>query len=173
MVVVKVVRLVVVILFVVLGDIRSSLIVVATLIITPLCTFMVMNHYDISANLMSLGGLAIAIGMLVDAAVVVVENIVTHLQEGARSKARLPRLHLIYLAVRELAVPVSAVMKHEGKSFVFVPDGSDRFRRVDVTTGIDSDDRIEVTSGLSVGQQVVSQGAFVLKSELLLEKESE
>jgi len=72
-----------------------------------------------------------------------------------------------------LAVPVSAVMKHAGKSFVFVPDGSDRFRRVDVTTGIDSDDRIEVTSGLSVGQQVVSQGAFVLKSELLLEKESE
>ena len=72
-----------------------------------------------------------------------------------------------------LAVPVSSVMKHEGKSFVFVPDGSDRFRRVDVTTGIDSDDHIEVTSGLSVGQQVVSQGAFVLKSELLLEKESE
>lgn len=47
--------LVVVILFIFLGDVRSSLIVVATLIITPLITFMVMNQQEISANLMSLG----------------------------------------------------------------------------------------------------------------------
>lgn len=72
-----------------------------------------------------------------------------------------------------LAVPVSAVMRHEGKSFVFVPDGAERFRRVDVTTGIESDESLEVISGLAVGQQVVSRGAFVLKSELLLEKEAE
>jgi cobalt-zinc-cadmium efflux system membrane fusion protein len=72
-----------------------------------------------------------------------------------------------------LAVPVSAVMRHEGKSFVFVPDGEERFRRVDITTGIESGDSIEVTRGLTVGQQVVSRGAFVLKSELLLEKESQ
>ena len=72
-----------------------------------------------------------------------------------------------------LAVPVSAVMRHEGKSFVFVPDGPDRFRRVDVITGVESGDLLEVTSGLAVGQQVVSRGAFVLKSELLLEKEAE
>ena len=72
-----------------------------------------------------------------------------------------------------LAIPVSAVMRHEGKSFVFVPDGAERFRRVDVTTGIESDDSLEVTSGLAAGQQVVSRGAFVLKSELLLEKEAE
>jgi cobalt-zinc-cadmium efflux system membrane fusion protein len=72
-----------------------------------------------------------------------------------------------------LAVPVSAVMRHEGKSFVFVPDGPDRFRRVDVITGVESGDLLEVTRGLAVGQQVVSRGAFVLKSELLLEKEAE
>ena len=72
-----------------------------------------------------------------------------------------------------LAIPVSALMRHEGKSFVFVPDGAERFRRVDVTTGIESDDSLEVTSGLAAGQQVVSRGAFVLKSELLLEKEAE
>ena len=66
--------LVVLILFVFLGDVRSSLIVVATLIIAPLTTFIVMNRYGISANLMSLGGLAIAIGLMVDATVVVVEN---------------------------------------------------------------------------------------------------
>ena len=54
--------LVIVILFLFLGDVRSSLIVVGTLILTPLITFMAMNYYGISANLMSLGGLAIAIG---------------------------------------------------------------------------------------------------------------
>ena len=72
-----------------------------------------------------------------------------------------------------LAVPTSAVMRHEGKSFVFVPDGAERFQRVGVTTGIESGDFVEVTRGLTVGQQVVSRGAFVLKSELLLEKETE
>lgn len=77
-------------------------------------------------------------------------------------------------ALREaLAVPVSAVMQHDGKSFVFVPAGPERFHRVDVTTGIESGDLLEVTSGLAAGQQVVSRGAFVLKSELLLEKEAE
>ena len=76
--------------------------------------------------------------------------------------------------VREaLAVPASAIMRHERKSFVFVPEGADRFRRVGVTTGIESGDFVEVTRGLTVGQQVVSHGAFVLKSELLLEKEAE
>ncbi|MET0216518.1 MAG: CusA/CzcA family heavy metal efflux RND transporter [Burkholderiales bacterium] len=73
--------LVVIVLFLFLGDIRSSLIVVATLIVTPLVTFMVMNQYGISANLMSLGGLAIAIGMMVDGSVVVVENTFRHLGE--------------------------------------------------------------------------------------------
>ena len=68
------------------------------------------------------------------------------------------------------AVPATAVMRHEGKSFVFVPvDGG--FRRVDVDTGIGTDDFVEVTRGLEVGQQVVSRGAFLLKSELLLEDE--
>jgi cobalt-zinc-cadmium efflux system membrane fusion protein len=72
-----------------------------------------------------------------------------------------------------LAVPASAVMQHDGKSFVFVSDGQERFRRVDVTTGIESGDSLEILSGLAAGQQVVSRGAFVLKSELLLEKEAE
>lgn len=74
---------------------------------------------------------------------------------------------------KALAVPASAVMRHEGKAFVFIPDGPERFRRLDVTTGIESGDLLEVTSGLEAGQQVVSDGAFVLKSELLLEKDAE
>ncbi len=69
------VLLVVVVLFIFLGDLRSSLVVIATLVITPLVTFMIMNRIGLSANLMSLGGLAIAIGLMVDGTVVVVENV--------------------------------------------------------------------------------------------------
>ncbi|MFM7034184.1 MAG: efflux RND transporter periplasmic adaptor subunit [Planctomycetia bacterium] len=69
-----------------------------------------------------------------------------------------------------VAVPVAAVMRHEGRAFVFIPaDGG--FRRVDIDTGIEEDGFIEVTRGLEPGQQVVARGAFVLKSELLLEDE--
>jgi cobalt-zinc-cadmium resistance protein CzcA len=70
--------LVVVVLFLFLGDLRSSVIVVATLVLTPLVTFIVMNQVGLSANLMSLGGLAIAIGLMVDGSVVVVENAFSH-----------------------------------------------------------------------------------------------
>jgi heavy metal efflux system protein len=94
--------LVVVILFLFLGDVRSSLIVVATLVLTPLITFMVMNHYGISANLMSLGGLAIAIGLMVDGSVVVVENAFHHLgHRHGESKVR-----VVLEAAAEVATPV-------------------------------------------------------------------
>jgi heavy metal efflux system protein len=94
--------LVVVILFLFLGDVRSSLIVVGTLILTPLITFMVMNHYGISANLMSLGGLAIAIGLMVDGSVVVVENAFHHL--GHRKDES--RIRVVLEAASEVATPV-------------------------------------------------------------------
>ena len=100
--------LVLVLLVLFLGDLRAALTVALILPLAALATFILMRAFGLSANLMSLGGLSIAIGMLVDAAVVVVENIVTHLHEGEHSKARLPRLHLIYRAVREVAVPMSA-----------------------------------------------------------------
>lgn len=94
--------LVIVILFLFLGDVRSSLIVVATLILTPLITFMAMNYYGISANLMSLGGLAIAIGLMVDGSVVVVENTFHHLgHRKGESKAR-----VVFEAAAEVATPV-------------------------------------------------------------------
>lgn len=70
-----------------------------------------------------------------------------------------------------LAVPVESVMRHEGKAFVFVPDGADRYRRVDIEPGIEEDGFVEVKRGLEAGQRVVSKGAFLLKSELLLEDE--
>ncbi|MGI4889626.1 MAG: efflux RND transporter permease subunit, partial [Janthinobacterium lividum] len=96
--------LVVIVLLLFLGDIRSSLIVVGTLILTPLLTFIAMNKLGISANLMSLGGLAIAIGLMVDGSVVVVENAFAHL-----AKPRDPnesRARIILHAVTEVATPV-------------------------------------------------------------------
>ena len=88
-----------------LGNVRAAVVVAATLPLAALVTFILMDLFGMSANLMSLGGLAIAIGMLVDAAVVVVENIVSHL---ARDRTNLPRLHVIYRAVREVTLPVAS-----------------------------------------------------------------
>ena len=96
--------LVVIVLFIFLGDVRSSLIVVATLIIAPLITFIVMNHQGISANLMSLGGLAIAIGLIVDTTVVVVENVYHRL--GRAGDSLKERLRIIRDAVVEIGVPL-------------------------------------------------------------------
>ena len=93
---------VVIVLFLFLGDVRSSLIVVATLILTPLLTFVAMNQLGLSANLMSLGGLAIAIGLMVDGSVVVVENAFGEL---GRRKGE-SRVRVIFDAVREVATPV-------------------------------------------------------------------
>jgi len=95
--------LVVVVLFIFLGDVRSSLIVVATLIITPLTTFILMNRYGISANLMSLGGLAIAIGLMVDATVVVVENVYHRLGQAGKSMGE--RVRTVLAATTEVATP--------------------------------------------------------------------
>ena len=96
--------LVVIVLFVFLGDVRSSLIVVATLILTPLLTFLTMNHYGISANLMSLGGLAIAIGIMVDGSVVVVEN--TFAKLGERLKSGESKNRIVLEAATEVGTPV-------------------------------------------------------------------
>ncbi len=104
---IEAVVLVLVLLVLFLGDLRAALTVALILPLSALATFILMRQFNLTANLMSLGGLAIAIGMLVDAAVVVVENIVTQLAH-AGSKGRLPRLHLIYRATREVAVPVSS-----------------------------------------------------------------
>lgn len=99
--------LVLVLLVLFLGNFRAALTIAFILPLSALFTFLLMHYFGLSANLMSLGGLSIAIGMLVDAAVVVVENIVSHLAEEKKAGA-LPRMHLIYRAVREVSVPVTA-----------------------------------------------------------------
>ncbi len=99
------IALVLILLILFLGDLRAALVVALALPLAALFTFILMNTMGMSANLMSLGGLAIAIGMLVDGAVVVVENLITHLAHVEKAR-RLPRLHVIYRATREVAAPV-------------------------------------------------------------------
>lgn len=97
--------LVVILLVLFLGNWRAALVVALTLPLAVLITFILMQQFGLSANLMSLGGLAIAIGMLVDAAVVVVENVINHL---AHKREHIPHLHVIYRAVKEVITPVAA-----------------------------------------------------------------
>jgi cobalt-zinc-cadmium resistance protein CzcA len=99
--------LVLILLVLFLGNFRAALTIAFILPLSALFTFLLMRNFGMSANLMSLGGLTIAIGMLVDAAVVVVENIVSHLADAKRNGS-LPRMHIIYRAVREVSVPVTA-----------------------------------------------------------------
>lgn len=99
--------LVLVLLLLFLGNLRAALVVALMLPLSALATFILMRVFGLSANLMSLGGLAIAIGMLVDAAVVVVENVETQLGQGGAA-ARLPLPHLVYRAAAEVAVPVAS-----------------------------------------------------------------
>jgi cobalt-zinc-cadmium resistance protein CzcA len=95
--------LVLLVLILLLGNLRAALTVALVLPLSVLLTFILMQIFGITANLMSLGGLAIAIGILVDAAVVVVENVHTQL---AQAPPGVSRLHLVYRAVTEVATPV-------------------------------------------------------------------
>ncbi|QOJ21333.1 MAG: efflux RND transporter permease subunit [Gammaproteobacteria bacterium] len=96
--------LVIVVLSVFLGTVRTSIVVCFTLIITPLVTFMVMNYFGMPANLMSLGGLTIALGMMVDPTVVVVENIYQRL--GQAQGTNQSKFNVIVNAVAEVGTPV-------------------------------------------------------------------
>ncbi len=98
--------LVLILLVLFLGDLRAALTVALILPLAALATFILMYSFGMSANLMSLGGLTVAIGMLVDAAVVVVENVISSL--ARRNNQKLPRLHLIYRAAKEVAMPVTS-----------------------------------------------------------------
>ncbi|HEU4502215.1 MAG TPA: CusA/CzcA family heavy metal efflux RND transporter, partial [Nitrospira sp.] len=97
--------LVILVLFLFLGNVRSALIVTATLVVAPLATFIVMDQVGLTANLMSLGGLVIAIGMMVDGSVVVVENVYRHLSEQTHVSPT-SRTAIVLKATKEVAQPV-------------------------------------------------------------------
>ncbi|MDX9845254.1 MAG: CusA/CzcA family heavy metal efflux RND transporter [Aquabacterium sp.] len=98
--------LVVLLLLAFLGNLRAAIVVALMLPLSALGTFVLMRQFGLSANLMSLGGLAIAIGMLVDGAVVVVENIESHLAHGDAKK--MPMLQVVLRAGREVVSPVAS-----------------------------------------------------------------
>ena len=100
--------LVLILLLLFLGNLRAALAVALILPLSALATFVLMQQWGLSANLMSLGGLAIAIGMLVDAAVVVVENIEARQSSLHGPALALPNRHHVFRATAEVAQPVGA-----------------------------------------------------------------
>lgn len=94
--------LVLLILLLLLGDFRSSIITAAAIPFCMLVAFILMWYSGLSANLTSLGGLAISIGMMVDATVVMVENIYRHLEEHREHSIR----EAILVAAQEIGRPM-------------------------------------------------------------------
>jgi len=98
--------LVVIILFLFLGEIRSAVVVIIALPLAMLISFILMQQWGLSANLMSLAGLAVGIGMMVDGAVVMVENGFRLLSHQA-GKAAVNKTHVILEAAREVINPTA------------------------------------------------------------------
>ncbi|TAM45122.1 MAG: efflux RND transporter permease subunit [Acidobacteria bacterium] len=96
--------LVIVVLFLFLAEFRTAAIVVLSLPITFLFTFIIMGATGLSSNLMSLGGLAFSVGMVVDASIVVAENVRHHLAEH---RERRDRGRIVVEAMVEVAQPVT------------------------------------------------------------------
>jgi len=99
--------LVAIVLFLFLGEIRSAIVVIVTLPLAMLIAFLLMNQFGLSANLMSLAGLAIGTGMMVDGAVVMVENAFRLLAHARESGKPINKTHLILEAAREVANPIA------------------------------------------------------------------
>lgn len=97
--------LVLLVLFAFLGCFRAAVIVAMAMPFCALVAFIGMHQFGISANLMSLGGIAIALGMLVDGSIVVTENI--HRFLGMNHGTKTDRLTLIYDATKEVGRPIA------------------------------------------------------------------
>jgi cobalt-zinc-cadmium resistance protein CzcA len=102
--------LVLIVLIVLLADVRSAIVVTLVLPLSALFAFIMMKWWGLSANLMSLGGLAIGIGMMVDGAVVMVENIHRHLTEkpdpGKLHHRHVDKVETVLYAAKEVGRPI-------------------------------------------------------------------
>ena len=99
--------LVAIVLFLFLGELRSALVVVVTLPLAMLIAFIGMGQAGLSANLMSLAGLAIGIGMMVDGAVVMVENAFRIMAERLEHGGKVDRTAAVLAAAKEVANPIA------------------------------------------------------------------
>ena len=91
------------VLFVFLFELRSAFIVIVSLPISLLIAFLLMDYYSLSANLMSLSGLAIAVGMIVDGTIVIVENTFRKLHDMPDAN----KMEVIATSAKEVATPVT------------------------------------------------------------------
>ncbi|RKX33196.1 MAG: CusA/CzcA family heavy metal efflux RND transporter [Verrucomicrobia bacterium] len=98
------VGLVLLVLLLFMGGIRGSVVVALSIPFSVLFAFILMKQFGISANLMSLGGLAIAIGMMVDGAIVIVENVDRHLRERGSGASR---REIVVDACSEVSRPIA------------------------------------------------------------------
>ncbi len=121
--------LVVFVLYLFLRSFRGALIVLLALPLSMLFTFVTMRVVGLSANLMSLGGLAISIGMIIDATIIQVENVQRHLSEAGAAVRKLPVVLKSVLEVRKPSIfgeliialtfiPIIALQGIEGKMFL-------------------------------------------------------
>ena len=99
---------VVIVLFLFLANVRTTIISLITLPLSMLISILVLNWLGMTINTMSLGGLAIAIGSLVDDAIVDVENVWKHLRANKKlpSEQRLPVLKVVFEASKEVRMPI-------------------------------------------------------------------
>jgi cobalt-zinc-cadmium resistance protein CzcA len=120
--------LVVIILYLMLRSLRGALVVILALPLSLLLTFIVMKNVGLDANLMSLGGLAISIGMIIDATIIQVENVQRHLSEKGGSEHKLSTVLKAVLEVRKPSIfgeliisitflPILSLEGLEGKMF--------------------------------------------------------
>ncbi|MEK6646015.1 MAG: CusA/CzcA family heavy metal efflux RND transporter [Candidatus Firestonebacteria bacterium] len=97
--------LIIIVLFLFLGEFRPAIIVCLSLPISTLICFIIMKQTGVTANLMSLGGLFIALGMIADASIVVVENIFRCLNEN-KNTTKEEKLSICFNATKEVVSPV-------------------------------------------------------------------
>lgn len=120
--------LVVVVFYLILRSVRGAIIVLLTLPLSMLLTFLVMKQTDLHANLMSLGGLAISIGMIIDAAIIQVENVQRHLSHMPDQSQKLAVVFRAVVEVRKPSIfgeliialtflPIITLQGMEGKMF--------------------------------------------------------
>lgn len=120
--------LVVIILYLMLRSIRGALVVILALPLSLLLTFVVMKIVGLDANIMSLGGIAISIGMIIDATIIQVENVQRHLSESGSAGHKLSAVLRAVLEVRKPSIfgeiiiattfiPILSLEGLEGKMF--------------------------------------------------------
>ncbi len=98
--------LVILVLFLFLGNARSTFIVLLSIPFSALIAFIGIKLLGLTADLMSLGGLAIGIGMMVDGSIVIVENVMRHVREQKQKGVRISMVRLVGEASREVGRPI-------------------------------------------------------------------